>query len=241
MDSLMPSPMQASVDTAVLTVQDAFKIYREGAVETVALRGVSLTVRTGELVALVGPSGSGKSSLLNLIGGLDTASAGQVWIGDQNIGSLPEAERARLRRERIGFVFQDYNLLPFLTALENVVLALHLAGERNPSLSAAERLGEVGLADRLDHRPAALSGGEQQRVAIACALANQPMLLLADEPTGELDSQTAQTIMELLVSINRSQQMTMILVTHDPAVAAYAQRIVHMRDGLIVSEERRHE
>ena len=241
MDSLMPSPVQVATNVPVLAVKDAFKIYREGVVETVALRGVSLTVQPGEMLAVVGPSGSGKSTLLNLIGGLDSPSAGQVWIGDQNIGSLPEAERALLRRQRLGFVFQDYNLLPFLTALENVVLALHLAGTRHAPLTAADLLGEVGLADRLDHRPAALSGGEQQRVAIACALANQPTLLLADEPTGELDSQTAQSIMELLVGINRSHQMTIILVTHDMTVAAYAERVIHMRDGLIVSEERRHE
>ena len=241
MDSLMRWPQQVATATPVLAVKDAFKIYREGKVETVALRGVSLTVQTGALVAVVGPSGSGKSSLLNLIGGLDSPSAGQVWIGEQNIGSLPEAERARLRRQRIGFVFQDYNLLPFLNALENVVLALYLAGSPRASLTAAELLGEVGLADRLDHRPAALSGGEQQRVAIACALANQPTLLLADEPTGELDSQTAQSILELLVRINHSRQMTVILVTHDPGVAAYAQRVIHMRDGLIVNEENHHE
>ena len=241
MDGVMRAPTRTTLDTPVLAIKDAFKIYREGQVETVALRGVSLTVGVGELVAIVGPSGSGKSTLLNLIGGLDTPSAGQVCIEDQNIGALPEADRARLRRQRLGFVFQDYNLLPFMTAVENVVLALYFAGARHASLTAAELLSEVGLADRLDHRPAALSGGEQQRVAIACALANQPALLLADEPTGELDSQTAQMIMELLVGINRSHGMTIILVTHDPAVAAYAQRLIHMRDGQIVDEEIHHE
>ena len=241
MDTIMRTPELLTTNVPVLAVKDAFKIYREGTVETVALRGVSLSVQTGEMLAIVGPSGSGKSSLLNLIGGLDSPSAGQVWIGDQNIGAQPETDRARLRRQELGFVFQDYNLLPFLTALENVVLALYLAGTRRAALTAAELLGEVGLADRLDHRPAALSGGEQQRVAIACALANQPSLLLADEPTGELDSQTAQSILQLLVSLNRSRQMTITLVTHDPAVAAYAQRVIHMRDGLIVSEESRHE
>ena len=132
-------------------------------------------------------------------------------------------------------------MLPFMTAVENVVFALYFAGARHAALTAAELLSEVGLADRLDHRPAALSGGEQQRVAIACALANQPALLLADEPTGELDSQTAQMIMELLVALNRSHGMTIILVTHDPAVAAYAQRVIHMRDGQIVDEEIHHE
>ncbi|MBI1257236.1 MAG: ATP-binding cassette domain-containing protein [Chloroflexi bacterium] len=224
-----------------MAIKDVFKIYREGQVETVALRGVSLAVEAGEMVAIVGPSGSGKSTLLNLIGGLDTPSAGQVWVGEQNIGALPEAERARLRRQQLGFVFQDYNLLPFMTAAENIVLALHFAGTQHASLTAAELLSEVGLADRLDHRPAALSGGEQQRVAIACALANQPAVLLADEPTGELDSLTAQAIMELLIAVNRSHRMTIILVTHDPAVAAYAQRVIHMRDGEIVNEEVRHE
>lgn len=241
MDGVMHAPTPTALDAPVLAIKDVFKIYHEGQVETVALRGVSLAVEAGELVAIVGPSGSGKSTLLNLIGGLDTPSAGQVWIGEQNIGALPEAERARLRRQQLGFVFQDYNLLPFMTAAENIVLALYFAGTRHASLTAAELLSEVGLADRLDHRPAALSGGEQQRVAIACALANQPAVLLADEPTGELDSHTAQAIMELLVAINRSHGMTVILVTHDPAVAAYAQRIIHMRDGEIVNEEVRHE
>ena len=241
MDSLIQSQeMKPLTLTTALRLHDAFKIYRESQVETVALRGVSLAVEPGELVAIVGPSGSGKSTLLNLIGGLDTPSAGQVWVGDQNIGTLPETERARLRRQQLGFVFQDHNLLPFLTALENVVLALNLAGARQASLTAAELLGQMGLAGRLNHLPAALSGGEQQRAAIACALANQPALLLADEPTGELDSQTAHTIMELLVALNRTHRMTVIIVTHDLAVADYAQRIVHMQDGTIVKDEVRH-
>jgi len=228
-----PSPVAA--------VKDVFRIYRERGVETVALRGVTLSVQPGEMLAVVGPSGSGKSTLLNLIGGLDTPSAGQVWIGEQNIGQLAEATRAGLRRQWIGFVFQEHNLIPFLTAVENVALPLRLAGTHRAEIRAAELLAEVGLAERLHHRPAALSGGEQQRVGIASALANQPSLLLADEPTGELDSQTARSIMELLVKLNQSRHTTLVIVTHDLAVAAYARRVVQMRDGLIVNEEIRHD
>ncbi len=224
--------------SAAVSARDVFKIYKEGSIETVALRGVSFTAQPGECVAIVGPSGSGKSTLLNLIGGLDFPTAGQVWVGGQNMAELSEASRAQLRRRYLGFVFQDNNLIPFLSALENVALPLRLAGVRGPETVAQGLLAEVGLAERLHHRPSALSGGEQQRVGIACALANQAQVLLADEPTGELDSQTASSIMELLIELNQSRGTTLIIVTHDPAIAAFAGRTVQVRDGLIVNINR---
>lgn len=224
-----------------VAVKDVFKIYREGQVETVALRGVSLSIQSGERIAIVGPSGSGKSTLLSLMGGLDMPNAGQVWVGDQNISQQPETIRAQLRRQQIGFVFQDYNLIPFLTAVENVEMPLLLAGASHSRQRAVELLHEVGLTQRLHHRPTALSGGEQQRVGIACALANQPSLLLADEPTGELDSPTAHSIMELLVNLNQSLGTTIIIVTHDLELTTYAQRVISLRDGLVVDEESHHD
>ena len=225
----------------VVRVNDLFRIYRERQVETVALRGVTLRMRPGDFVALVGPSGSGKSTLLNLIGGLDTPSAGQVTITGEGLAQLNEQDRAMLRRRTIGFVFQEHNLVPFLSARENVRLPLQLARCTDAESRSELLLTEVGLADRMDHRPAALSGGEQQRVSIACALANEPALLLADEPTGELDSQTAHAIMELFVTLNRRTGTAILMVTHDPAMAAYSQRTLHMRDGQIVEEESNHD
>ncbi|CAN5731336.1 ABC transporter ATP-binding protein [soil metagenome] len=221
----------------IVEVKDVFKIYRELQVETVALRGVDLQVRNGEFVGLVGPSGSGKSTLLNLVGGLDTPSAGQVWVAGTNMTQLPETARARLRRRRLGFVFQAHNLIPFLTALENVLLPMQLAGQAQSRALATELLTQVGLTERLHHRPDELSGGEQQRVSIACALANRPALLLADEPTGELDNQTAQTIMALLTALNQQNGVAILMVTHDLSMAAYSHRLVHMRDGAIRPEE----
>ncbi len=220
----------------VVNVRDLFKIYRERQVETVALRGVNLRMRPGEFVALIGPSGSGKSTLLNLIGGLDTPSAGQVRVAGDDLALLTEHDRARVRRRAVGFVFQAHNLLPFLSAHENVALPLQLALRADAANRSDLLLNQVGLAERRDHRPAALSGGEQQRVSIACALANEPALLLADEPTGELDATTAHAIMELFVTLNQQTGTAILMVTHDPAMAAYSRRTVHMRDGQIVEE-----
>jgi len=209
--------------------------YQVGKTAVAALSEVDLTVPSGEFTALVGPSGSGKSTLLNLIGGLDRPSGGEIHVGDLSLGDAPEPELVRYRRERVGFIFQSFNLLPTYTALENVEAPLmlaeipeHLRRERATAL-----LESVGLAQRMHHKPNELSGGEKQRVAIARALANRPTLLLADEPTGNLDSKTGAAVLDLLCGLLTAQGLTMILVTHDPEIAARAHRIIHLRDGRI--------
>ena len=217
---------------AALELDDLFKIYRERDIETVALRGASLTVAPGEFVAIVGPSGSGKSTLLGIIAGLTAPSAGKVFIEGRNIAALSEDERAELRRRRIGIVLQSNNLIPFLSARENVELAMERSGDADRQRATA-LLKRVGLGDRLDHRPARLSGGEQQRTAIAVALANDPAVLLADELTGELDSVTAAQIMALLAELHAERTTAIILVTHNLALAAQATRAVRMLDGLL--------
>ena len=196
-----------------------------------ALRGASLNIAEGEFVAITGRSGAGKSTLMNLIGGLATPSAGKVLIDGIDIAKLSEAARAAFRRQKIGIVYQTDNLIPFLTALENVLLPIQLVGSKHSTETARKILSEVGLAERMNHKPGMLSGGERQRVAIAVALANQPKLLLADELTGELDSATATKVMDLLLKLNREHKLTLIVVTHNKAVAAYARRQVHIQDG----------
>jgi len=223
-----------------LTLHDLYKIYKDGDIETVALRGASLTVQPGEFVAITGRSGAGKSTLLSLIGGLALPSAGQVIISGTDIAKLDEAGRAAFRRESIGIVYQADNLIPFLTALENVMVPLQLAGEKNAGSRARNLLTEVGLSERLNHKPAMLSGGERQRVAIAIALANQPKILLADELTGELDSATADKVMELLDRLNAAHNLTLIIVTHNKNVAARARRQVHIADGQLSESEAVH-
>ena len=219
----------------VLRLDDVRRSYKMGReVEVHALRGVTLDVSAGEFVAIVGPSGSGKTTLLNVAGLLDHPDGGQVWLDDRSAGGLKEAERARLRRERIGFVFQSFNLLPHLTALENAALPLRYAEGVDRS-RPAELLERVGLGQRLGHRPDQLSGGEQQRVAIARALVCDPPLILADEPTGDLDSETAAGIVELLNSL-RDQGKGLIVVTHNEELAKAAGRLIHMRDGRIVDD-----
>ena len=220
-----------------LALHDLYKIYKDGDIETVALRGASLTVQPGEFVAITGRSGAGKSTLLSLIGGLALPSAGQVIIGGTDIAKLDEAGRAAFRRETIGIVYQVDNLIPFLTALENVMVPLQLAGEKNSASHARDLLAEVGLSERLNHKPAMLSGGERQRVAIAIALANQPKILLADELTGELDSATADKVMELLDRLNATHSLTLIIITHNNNVAARACRQVHIADGQLSESE----
>jgi ABC-type lipoprotein export system ATPase subunit len=224
----------------LVEVRDVFKIYRSAGkgpqdqgVETVALRGVSLTIQPSEFVAIQGPSGSGKSTLLSIMGGLDSASAGQVFFGNVEVGALPEVERAVLRRRQVGLVFQEANLIPFLTALENVTLPLRLARAQDPVGQARKWLERVGLGSRLNHRPPQLSGGEAQRVGIACALANRPALILADELTGELDSATSRQIIELLGQVNKQEGTAFVIVTHNEEVASCAQRVVHIEDGLL--------
>ena len=215
------------------------KVYHTGQVSVPALRGVDLSVWRGEMVAIMGPSGSGKTTLLNCLSGLDTADEGQIAIEGVSLSEMSDRERTAYRARRMGFVFQFYNLLPVLSAVENVELPLLVSGVRlgEARKRALESLAQVGLAQRANHRPAELSGGERQRTTIARALVNRPALVWADEPTGDLDSETANEIMDVLVDLNREQQLTFILVTHDRAVGARCERIVRMRDGLIEGEQ----
>jgi putative ABC transport system ATP-binding protein len=201
------------------------------------LTDVSLDVPAGQFLAIAGPSGSGKSTLLGLIAGLDQPTAGRIEVAGVDITALDEDALARFRRDHVGYVFQSFHLLPTLTAQENVAVPLELAGEAGAAERAASLLAEVGLAERAHHYPVQLSGGEQQRVAVARAMARRPALLLADEPTGNLDSATGKQIIELLVGTNRRRGSTLVLVTHDTALAAHADRVVTLRDGRIVSDE----
>ena len=222
----------------ILSAHSATKTYTMGQRSLEVLRGVSLTVARGDFLALRGASGAGKSTLLHLFGGLDKPNAGEIWFAGKNLNQLPESEIARLRNTRIGFVFQAYHLLPELDALENVCLPARMA--RLPAPQAEKRgrdlLARVGLAARLDHKPFELSGGEQQRVAIARALMNEPELILADEPTGNLDSHTGSEIIDLLASLRAEKNTTLIVATHDTTVAARAPRSVHLVDGLIEAQ-----
>ena len=226
------------MDTAEngVVIQDVFKIYKESDIETVALRGVNLSVQPGEFVAITGRSGSGKTTLLNLLGGLAVPSAGRVMMRGIDLARLNEGQRAAFRRDHIGVVFQTDNLIPFLTAAENVALPIALAGKHHARSQAEALLREVGLGERLNHQPNQLSGGERQRVAIAVALANKAELLLADELTGELDSTTAENIMVLLKKLNTERGLTLIVVTHNPVVASRAARQVHIHDGQMTEE-----
>ena len=210
-----------------------FKIYREGSTETVALRGADLELPRGRMTSLVGPSGSGKSTMLSLLAGLALPSAGQVMFEGTDISRLDEAARARLRAERMGMVFQSGNLIPFLSGIENVRLAEHLVGKRPKASRARDLLSEVGLAQRLNHLPRQLSGGEAQRVSIAVALANDPDLLLADELTGELDSATAAKVMEVLRGVWERRHLTIVLVTHNRDLAAQADHRLRLLDGTV--------
>jgi len=217
------------------------KRYRSGPREVTVLDGVDLRVEANEFAAIVGPSGSGKTTLLGLLAGLDRPTSGTVRLDGVDLGTLDEDGRARLRAEKVGFVFQTFQLLPTLTALENVLVPLELAGAaddraRERAVSLLER---VGLGNRLDHYPAQLSGGEQQRVAIARAFANEPRILFADEPTGNLDAETGATIVELLFELNRALTTTVVLVTHDMALASRAGRVIRIAGGHIVGDERR--
>jgi putative ABC transport system ATP-binding protein len=211
------------------------KIYHTGLVSVPALRGVDLSVRRGEMVAVMGPSGSGKTTLLNCLSGLDTPDQGEIMIEGVSLSGMSDHDRTAYRAQRMGFVFQFYNLLSVLSAVENVELPLLVSGVRlgEARKRALEALAQVGLANRANHRPAELSGGERQRTTIARALVNRPALVWADEPTGDLDSETAQEIIDVLVDLNREQGLTFILVTHDRGVGSRCERIVRMRDGLV--------
>jgi putative ABC transport system ATP-binding protein len=230
------SPADAVTTEPLVRLKDVFKIYREGATETVALRGANLDLDRGKLTSMVGPSGSGKSTLLSILAGLSLPSAGQVIFDGQDLSRLDETARARIRAERIGLVFQSGNLIPFLTALENVKLARSLNESVKPRRDPRELLAGVGLELRLNHRPGQLSGGEQQRVAIAVALANEPDLLLADELTGELDSATAEQVMGVLEAVFRARDLTVLLVTHNRELAGRADHRVRLVDGLVAPE-----
>ena len=222
----------------VLRAVDLKRDLRVGEVVVHALRGVTLEVRQGEFLGIIGPSGSGKSTLLGLVGGLDAPTSGKVFIDDVDITALNERALTRIRNEKIGFVFQAYNLIPTLTALENVALPVQFARQRrfSPAQRAREVLDMLGLGDRLDHRPAQLSGGQQQRVAIARALANNPPLLLADEPTGNLDTEASGVVMTALHDVRRNMNTTVVVVTHDMDVAAQADRLILLVDGCIVED-----
>lgn len=216
------------------------KVYGEGEAEVRALRGVDLTISTGEFVAIMGPSGSGKSTAMNVIGCLDTPTAGAYMFNGVEVGQLDQDQRALLRRHYLGFVFQGYNLLPRVTALENVELPLIYKGmpRDEREMLAMEALRKVGLEARADHDPSQLSGGQQQRVAIARALASKPQVILADEPTGNLDTERSREIMELLTTLNRDENLTIIMVTHEEDMAEYASRLIWFVDGQVESDKK---
>jgi putative ABC transport system ATP-binding protein len=223
----------------LIRVRDLHKVYRMGDIEVPALRGINLNIRRGEFVAVMGASGSGKSTFMNILGCLDRPTKGGYFLEGQEVGCLAPDEWAYIRNRRIGFVFQGFNLLSRTSALENVELpmmynGLH-GGERHQR--ALEALSLVGLGERLDHMPNQLSGGQQQRVAIARALVNRPSLILADEPTGNLDSKTSAEIMELFRNLNMKEEITIVLVTHEADIVAYAKRQIHFRDGLVISDQ----
>jgi putative ABC transport system ATP-binding protein len=219
----------------IIETRNLRKIYLLGEVEVPALRGVDLTVETGEFLSIVGPSGSGKSTLFHIIGGLTPPTAGQVKVAGYDLASLTDAGRTRLRRRTVGFVFQKFNLLPNLTARDNIAVARYIAGnDSKPDARFEEILGLLGIANRLDHKPNALSGGEQQRVAIARGIVNHPAILLADEPTGNLDTENSKAVLEILRDLNQRLGQTILMITHNPEAAAYGQRTVHMRDGKLV-------
>ncbi len=224
---------------AVIQLRGLTREYQMGAERVHALRGVALAIRRNEYVAIMGPSGSGKSTLMNLIGCLDTPTEGEYWLNGQEVSRMSDDALARVRNREIGFVFQTFNLLPRATALQNVELPLVYAGRnsRDRAARAARALERVGLADRMHHRPNEMSGGQRQRVAIARALVNEPSILLADEPTGNLDSVTSEEIMRVFGALH-AQGQTVILVTHEPDIAAHAERVVVLRDGRIASDTR---
>ena len=220
----------------MLVAQGLIKEFDSGSHHLTVLRDVSFTIPQGTFVAIVGPSGSGKTTLLGLLAGLDTPTRGRVLLDDADLTAMTEDERARLRGQKVGFVFQSFQLIPTLNALENVQVPLELRGDSGASRRATELLERVGLGDRLDHLPSQLSGGEQQRVAIARAFSNRPGILFADEPTGNLDGATGAHIVELLEELNRESRTTIVLVTHDLTLARRAQRLIRLADGIVVED-----
>jgi putative ABC transport system ATP-binding protein len=222
------------MSSPIISIRGLRKVYRVGDVDVEALRGIDLDVPPGEFLSIVGPSGSGKSTLFHIVGGLTPPTSGVVRVANQDLASLSDGGRTRLRKKTVGFVFQKFNLLPNLTARDNIALARFLGGHDGmPDPSFEEVLKLLGIANRLDHKPNALSGGEQQRVALARAIVNHPAILLADEPTGNLDSANSTAVLEILRDLNKRTGQTVLMITHNPEAAAYADRIVRMRDGRI--------
>nr|WP_296559002.1 ABC transporter ATP-binding protein [uncultured Acetobacterium sp.] len=221
-----------------IQVRELYKDFKLGKEDIHILKGINLDIERGEMVALLGPSGSGKSTFLNVLGGLVPPTSGDILIRDYQISQMTENELCLFRREHLGFIFQSYNLISTMTAIENVALALTFAGVKKEirQRRAKEALEIVGLVDRMNHKPSELSGGQQQRVSIARALVNHPEIILADEPTGNLDSKTSADIMEMINRLNREEKQTFVIVTHDPDTTKYCTKVIHMRDGLIESE-----
>ncbi len=229
-------PQAAAAMEPIIQTENLRKIYRVGKVDVHALRGVDLTVQAGEFIAIVGPSGCGKSTLLHILGGLTGPTTGRVLVDGNDFRSMSDADRTRFRRHKIGFVFQRFNLLPTLSARNNIALAQHIQGNGfNPHRFDAV-VEALGIREKLDTKPYALSGGEQQRVAIARAVICEPKILLADEPTGNLDTENSQLVLNMLRALNRSFRQTILMITHNPEAAAVADRIVRMRDGRIIVE-----
>ena len=218
----------------ILKSENLWKVYRSGRVDVPALRGVNVEVYPGEFVSIMGPSGCGKSTFLHVIGGLTQATRGHVYLDGNDLAALGDAGRTRLRRHKVGFVFQRFNLLPTLDAYGNIALAQHIHGNGFDPHRFQIVTQMLGLHDRLRHKPAELSGGEQQRVAIARAIINEPKIVLADEPTGNLDSKSSEAVLSMLRQLNRELGQTIVMITHNPEAAAYGHRVLHMRDGLVV-------
>lgn len=229
------APLAANVPE-IIQVRGLRKVYHSGEVDVEALRSVDLDVKRGEFVAVVGPSGSGKSTLFHILGGLAPPTAGEISIDGIDLRKMGESARTEMRQRKVGFVFQKYNLLPTLTARDNILLAQWIAGIKSQPVGFDNTLKMLGITGRMDHKPRALSGGEQQRVAIARALVNQPAILLADEPTGNLDTANSNAVLELLRDLNKRTGQTILMITHNPEAAAFADRIVYMRDGKIVEK-----
>ena len=222
----------------VIQVENLVKTYKMGDIEVNALRGLSTYVQRGEVVAIMGPSGSGKSTLMNILGCLDRPTTGTYHLDGELVSELSDDQLARIRNKKVGFIFQSFNLLPRATATKNVELPLRYAGMSSGRRERSEQaLRAVGLQDRLEHRPFELSGGQQQRVAIARAIVNDPAIIMADEPTGNLDSKVGQEIMDLLLNLNSTSGTTLVIVTHDPRVAAQCQRTIHIRDGVVNEDQ----
>jgi len=233
-------PVQTETSSAIILAENLTKVYASGPIQVAAVRGVSLSVEPGEFVAIVGPSGSGKSTLFYLLGGLTRATGGRVVIDGIDFATLSDGERTRLRKHRIGFVFQRFNLLPTLSAMSNIEIAYTVSGRKEPmDLKYLDHLCEMlAIGGRLKHRPSELSGGEQQRVAIARALITRPAIVLADEPTGNLDTKNSDAVLHMLLRSNRELGQTTLMITHNPEAASVAGRILHMRDGEFVHEEK---